>query len=114
MHQLLESWAEAWRLSENTDGNTITSHWIDAERLDLCFLSFYAFLRKKLRHQHVRYELELTVAEHIIHGPFDFALPEATGNRHNVVAEEDWNALLTKGSFYGVDVSNIGQILPLR
>lgn len=73
-----------------------------------------AFLNKRKKTKHARYELDLDVTKHLLHGPFNFAKPSEVNNVHNRVHDRDWEALRRTAPRLRVDISDQGGVIPLR
>ena len=66
------------------------------------------FMRKKLRNSHQLYSFDMDLMECYLHGPFDFERNQYT------VALSDWETLRSVAPKYDVDISDLGQVIPLK
>ena len=60
------------------------------------------------------YDLEVDLMEHGIIGPFDFVPPNAANGESRTVPEYCWEGLLAAQHDYGIDATNINDVVPLR
>ena len=99
-------------------------HWPETHRLrqDNSFAAIQlvrpdkveAYLRRN-QHSHAAYDLEVNLAKDGIIGPFDFMPAGATTNQETtIVPSYCWDGLLAAQRTYGIDASDINEVVPLR
>ena len=61
------------------------------------------------------YEEELDLQVHLLHGPFNWAVPKTAANRSNCAKATDWQALVKAvgSSAHEIDITAIGKVVPL-